>query len=99
MWRGHGGKVMILDGTPDDFRPIIQVIDNFERNHKLGVLFECKVGEGKLLVCSGNLLEQQNYPEVRQLLHSIKEYINGADFQPEHRLEISDILSMFNKND
>jgi hypothetical protein len=41
------GKVMILDHTPVDFRPIVQVIDNFERNHKLGVIFECKVGKGK----------------------------------------------------
>jgi hypothetical protein len=44
----------------------VQVIDNFERNHKLGLVREAKIGEGKLLVCSGDLLGQQDYPEVRQ---------------------------------
>ena len=28
---------MILDDTPAEFRPIVQVIDNFARNHKLGL--------------------------------------------------------------
>ena len=26
----------ILDDTPSEFTPIVQMIDNFERNHKLG---------------------------------------------------------------
>jgi hypothetical protein len=33
-----------LDGTPADYRPVVQVIDNFARNHKLGVVFEGRVG-------------------------------------------------------
>ena len=31
----------VLDDT--SIRPIVQMIDNFERNHRLGILFECKV--------------------------------------------------------
>ena len=42
---------MILDRLPQNYRPIVQVIDNIERNHKLGLLYELKVGNGKLLVC------------------------------------------------
>ena len=37
-------RSMILDDTPAEFRPIVQVIDNFARNHKLGVIFEARVG-------------------------------------------------------
>ena len=33
-------RLFILDDTPADYRPIVQVIDNFARNHKLGVVFE-----------------------------------------------------------
>lgn len=40
---------MILDRLSDDYRPIVQIIDNVERNHKLGLLFEFKVGNGQTL--------------------------------------------------
>jgi hypothetical protein len=90
------GKVMILDTTPVDFRPIVQVIDNFERNHKLGVIFECKVGKGKLLVCSCNLQEQENYPEARQLLHSILDYMSTNEFQPAQNLDLADLNKILN---
>jgi hypothetical protein len=87
---------MILDTTPVDFRPIVQVIDNFERNHKLGVIFECKVGKGKLLVCSCNLQEQENYPEARQLLHSILDYMSTNEFQPAQNLDLADLNKILN---
>ena len=29
-------RAMILDGTPGGFHPVVQMIDNFARNHKLG---------------------------------------------------------------
>ncbi|WP_340007866.1 hypothetical protein MHH52_08345 [Paenibacillus sp. FSL K6-0276] len=43
-------KSIIMDGVGKDWSPIVQSIDNFERNHKLGLLFECRVGKGKLLI-------------------------------------------------
>ena len=85
------GKAMILDNTPDDFRPLVQVVDNFERNHKLGVMFECKIGKGKLLVSSCSFKEQHKYPETRQLLHSILKYMKGKNFQPEYELSVRKI--------
>ena len=45
----------MLDDTPADYRPTVQVIDNFARNHKLGVVFEGRVGKGQLLVCGFDL--------------------------------------------
>lgn len=62
---------MILDRLSDDYRPIVQVIDNVERNHKLGLLFEFKVGNGKLLVCMSDLKAVQDKPEARQFYRSI----------------------------
>jgi len=49
-------RPIILDDTPADYRPLLQVIDNFERNHKLGLIFEARVGKGRLLVCAIDLL-------------------------------------------
>ena len=43
-------RPLILDLAPSDLNPIVQVVDNMERNHKLGLLFEMGIGKGKLLV-------------------------------------------------
>ena len=51
---------MMLDNTGKDYRPIVQVIDNIERNHKLGLIFEFQVGKGRLLVCMADL-ERASY--------------------------------------
>ena len=76
-------RPVILDETPADYRPIIHVIDNFARNHKLGLLFETKVGNGKLLVCASDLPALQAYPEARQLLHSLLRYADSPAFAPK----------------
>ena len=57
---------LILDNTSIEFQPIVQVIDNLERNHKLGLIFEFKVGKGKLLVCMSQINRIMNRPEAVQ---------------------------------
>ena len=48
---------LILDTLmPAGDRPIVQVIDNYNRCHKLGLVFEARVGPGRLLVCATDLL-------------------------------------------
>jgi hypothetical protein len=79
-------RPIILDGTPADYRPTVQVIDNFARNHKLGLIFETKVGRGTMLVCAVDLLSHQDKPEDRQLLYSLLRYIDSAAFVPEVEL-------------
>ena len=73
---------LILDNTGKSYRPVVQVIDNLERNHKLGMLFEFKVGKGKLLVCMSQLNMIMDNPEAKQLYNSIVNYMNAADFNP-----------------
>ena len=75
-------RPFILDNTPAQYRPVVQVIDNVERNHKLGLIFEFSVGKGKLLVCMSPLHQLQEYPEARQLCASIMAYMGSADFNP-----------------
>ncbi|NQX67221.1 discoidin domain-containing protein [Paenibacillus alba] len=88
------GRPTILDDTSITFRPIVQVIDNFERNHKLGLLFEANVDNGKLMVSSMDLLNQQDKPEVRQMLHSILRYMGSDAFNPEESLNADFIQSI-----
>ena len=86
---------MILDRLSDDYRPIVQVIDNVERNHKLGLLFEFKVGNGKLLVCMSDLKAVQDKPEARQFYRSILEYMETPAFAPSYSLSVRDLQDLF----
>ncbi|MCB0777576.1 MAG: hypothetical protein KDB99_14805 [Chitinophagaceae bacterium] len=82
----QASRSLILDSTQKDYYPIVQVIDNLERDHKLGLIFEFKVGEGKLLVCLSALLKLVDKPEAVQLYRSILQYMRSADFNPGHRI-------------
>ena len=81
-------RPIILDDTPAGYRPTVQAIDNFERNHKLGLIFETKVGRGKLLVCAIDLSNHQDKPAARQLLHSLLQYVDSKKFDPNEELDI-----------
>jgi hypothetical protein len=82
-------KAMILDETPADFRPIIQIIDNQERNVKLGSVFETRVGPGKLLVCALDLnTDLDRRPAAQQLRTSLLEYAASDKFAPIHELQV-----------
>ncbi len=71
-------RAVVLDAAPAAYRPVVQVIDNFERNHKLGVLFEARVGSGLLLVCTLDLMHKQSSPVARQMLYSLLQYAKAA---------------------
>ena len=85
---------MILDNTSPDYRPIIQVIDNVERNHKLGLVFEFQVDKGKLLVCMADLEAATSYPEGRAFYRSILEYMTSGDFTPKTHITLEDFKKL-----
>lgn len=66
-------RPIILDDMPADYFPIVQVIDNFDRNHKLGLIYQ--LPGSKALVCSSDLFACSNEPEVKALFHSLLEYL------------------------
>lgn len=80
-------RPIAFDGTPVSFRPTVQVIDNFARNHKLGLIAETKVGKGAMLICAIDLQGHQDKPEARQLLHSLLRYIDSTGFAPKEELD------------
>ena len=83
-------RPFMLDNTGKDYRPIVQVIDNIERNHKLGLIFEFQVGRGKLLVCMADLEEAASYPEGRAFYRSVMEYMMSPDFAPKTKITLDD---------
>ena len=90
---------MILDRLPADYRPIVQPIDNIERNHKLGLLFELEVEGGKLLICMSDLASVQDKPEARQFYAALLRYMESDAFKPTLRLKADDIPALFRAPD
>jgi hypothetical protein len=91
-------KFMILDEFESKLRPIVQVIDDWNTNRKLGLLFEARVGRGKLLVCSVDLRSNlDERPAARQMLHSLLKYMESGRFAPRHSAKIELIHSLFRK--
>ncbi len=88
-------RTMVLDGTPAGFRPIVQVIDNFVKNQKLGMLVEARVGEGRLLLCSMDLTNDlDKRPAARQMLVSLLTYAASQSFQPAQHLTIEELRTI-----
>lgn len=88
-------RPFILDNTPKKYRPLVQVVDNIERNHKLGLIFEFAVGKGKMLVCMSDLKVIQNKPEGRQLYSAILKYMSSDKFKPALTLSPEEVVALF----
>ena len=85
-----------LNWTGRDYRPIVQVVDHAPRNDKLGVVFEFKVGSGKLLICTLDLgTNLQQRVAARQLRQSLKDYAGSPSFAPTEVAEARSISDMF----
>jgi hypothetical protein len=88
----ESSHAFILNDTPTAFRPIVQLIDDFHRNHKLGAVFEASVGPGSLLATSFDLTTNlDTRPVARQLLYSLQEYARGDRFHPSQALSLDQL--------
>lgn len=85
----------ILDKFPENIQPIVQVIDNVDRNHKLADVFEFKCGKGKILVCMTPLKEKLDKPEVRHFYQCVLNYMNSEKFNPEKKLAPEKLAQLF----
>jgi len=92
-------QVMLLDSFPAGFRPIVQPIDTWFLNRKLGLILEAKVGKGKLIISSADLSSDPDKRFVAsQLLYSLKTYMNSEQFNPSSSVDIKEIKALFDKN-
>ena len=87
-------RPMILDALRG-YKPIVQVIDNVERNHRLGLLFEFAVGNGSLLVCCSDLESTVEYPEGRQFYKAVLDYMRSDEFHPTVALRPDRLVRLF----
>lgn len=87
-----------LNGTTEKYRPIVQAIDRPDRNHKLALIYETKVGKGKLLVCTLDLNRDLNKrPVARQLRQSLLQYAASPEFNPTDEIPLDGNLPAFSR--
>jgi hypothetical protein len=90
-----GSRGMVLDSLPKDFRPIVQPIDDWNTNRKLGLVWECRVGQGKVLICSADLAKDlEKRPAARQLRSSLLTYMESQNFKPKLQLTKKDLAEL-----
>lgn len=90
-------RPLIIDRLPKDFDPIVEVIDNVERNFRLSLILECNVGKGKLILLSFDIKKASEYPEGKWLLQSLKEYAASKDFKPKLTLTPEQLVNLLTK--
>jgi len=89
-------RTVNLDSLPHSFQPIVQAIDDWNRNWKLGVIFEAEVGAGRLLVCSLDLTRDlEKRPVARQLRQSLLAYAAGDHFKPAATLSPEQVRGLW----
>ncbi|MFZ9012183.1 MAG: discoidin domain-containing protein, partial [Anaerohalosphaeraceae bacterium] len=89
-------QAMIMDDLPPTLRPIVQVIDDWFSNRRLGIVFEARVNGSKLLICSVDLqTDIDKRPVAKQFLCSLKNYMNSEAFDPKHQLTPAHVNGLF----
>jgi len=87
---------IILSDFGKELKPIVRIIDDWVTNRPLGLIFEVKVGKGKLLISGVDLLSDiDSRPEARQLFRSLISYMKSDRFDPEITTKIETIKSLF----
>jgi hypothetical protein len=87
-----GARAMNLDRLPRALAPIVQPIDDWNRNYKLGMLFEARVGTGRLMVATADLDSRlDERPVARQLRRSVLDYMASPAFQPRVAIPAEDL--------
>lgn len=94
----HSNAIEFSKISPD-IKPIVRVIDDWFTNRPLALLFEVKVGKGKLLISGIDFWsDMDKRPEARQLLYSIKQYMSSGHFKPDTETTTSAIQSITAKH-
>jgi len=92
---GHAAA-MILDQIPPGLKPIVQVIDDWFTARRLGLVFEAKVGKGKLLVSSIDLeTGLETNLVARQLRSSLLRYMTSDRFDPQTEITVEQLRILF----
>ncbi|MCD6354613.1 MAG: beta-glucuronidase, partial [Prolixibacteraceae bacterium] len=93
----HAGAIQ-LDSFPEELKPIVRIIDDWVTNRRLALIFEAKVGKGRLLVSGADLRNNlETRPEASRLLQSLLNYMENDNFNPNVILTQAEIQEIITK--
>lgn len=87
-----GAAPVQFNSLPEAFDPIIEVVSSYKNIRRQAVLFECRVGSGRLLVCSLQLPEKD--PAAADLRARILAYAASKQFQPRANLAVERLAQL-----
>jgi len=89
----QGSRAVVHDGALASVQPIIQAIDLPLRQQTRSLLFEARVSEGRLLVCTLNISPDAitRDPAARWLFDGLVRYARSNQFQPVAQLTPGDV--------
>jgi hypothetical protein len=90
----EGGVNHDISDLPKDCEPIIMPVPDLHYSTRMGMLFELKVGGGKLMVCGLNLSNDKN-PETHAVKQSVLNYMKSDSFNPAAVLELDKFQKIF----
>ena len=91
-------QVMQFTDFPTDFQPLVQSIDTWFVSRKIGMLFEAKVGKGKLVMTTMDITNNLDKRIVaRQMRESILSYMQSDKFAPTWDININNVSDLFTK--
>lgn len=91
----RNSRAINLDKLPKTLRPIVQPVDDWNRNYKLGLIFEARVGTGKLIISGADLQTGlAERPAAAQLRASLLEYMAGPAFAPRTYVAFDELQSL-----
>lgn len=95
LTNSQSAAAMVLDDFPAELAPIVQPIDTWFENRRLGLLFEARIGDGKALICSMDITNNlEERLAARQMRASLLRYMQSDAFDPQIRIEPGLIVSM-----
>lgn len=87
-----GARTINLDKLPAALQPIVQPVDDWNRNFKLGLLLEARIGNGRLMLATPDLENHLDQRIVaRQLRKSVLDYMASDSFNPQTRIDADDV--------
>lgn len=88
-------KPVVLSDAPADLTPLVQPIDDWNDARKLAVLLEARLGAGRLMLCTMDVLADiETRPVARQLHYSLLRYMGSEQFDPPVELSIDQLRAL-----
>lgn len=91
-WQMSRGRAIVL---PPQLKPLVRVLDCYKFLRPLGLLAECRVGQGRLMLSGMGLGLHQERVEVRALTAALWRYMASEAFAPQTEITEAELQAIF----